>query len=771
MRQILITLLSVFFVSVQAQRYISLLDGKFVDSIDNDFCTRDIQYQDDGILITYNFKYVLAVDDPIYPNRTIFTIEGFGQNSIQGEPSFPKRTDSFSIPDGKTADLVVKETEYIEMPLKISPSRPCLSGNSDENYSKENVPMIVPYKGFYPTSIVSLIRKQEYRGSDILQLGVQPIQYHYERGITRFYSKIAYKVQFKDSPKKNKKSVISKNDPMLRNMTILPKASFFRDSKSILSNTEVKKDYLIITVPQYLEAVNRFAKWKRHMGFNVIVSSNISWTSDQVQSEVSSKYSSCDNLYYLLIVGSHSQIAGKRINPGKTPELYSDYYYGCMGGPDDMISDVYVGRLPVRSLSEANNIVSKIIDYERNPVTDEDFYKTGINCARFYCGSNGYESRRYVQTAERVRNYLTSKEKNIQRIYYADTTANPTHWSNYSYYYGTGDPLPSDLLRPTFAWDGSTSDIIDGINDGSFYCLYKGHGYVNEWVSPNFNLTNVGQLNNGNKYPIVFSICCESGWHFSNVSRCLADSFLIKPNGGAVGVFASIFDNNSGPNDVLAEGMFQAIWPTPGLLQSFGMSGYVGDSQDPVYNLGAILYQGFNRVDEFYLSHDIEYQYDDCQIAREYFHCFGDPSMEIRTETPDSFANVNIVRESNQIIVNLGGNTGRIVFYDESAGIVEAYEGNSAVYYGDGTSTIVCISAHNKIPYINVPTEYDIQNETITGNNTYSADKIRIGSNVTTSKPVGPVFFNSGTTNINGVTVEINGETTVNTGAVLNVNN
>jgi hypothetical protein len=253
--------------------------------------------------------------------------------------------------------------------------------------------------------------------------------------------------------------------------------------------------------------------------------------------------------------------------------------------------------------------------------------------------------------------------------------------------------------------------------------------------------------------------------------RCFADKILTKWNSGAVAVFASIHDNNTGPNDVLAEGMFQAIWPDPGLLQSFGNPNYNGQTSQPVYELGAILKEGISRVDEFYQGYDNQYHYNDCKIAREYYQCFGDPSMEIRTEVPSSFTNVSITRESDKISVNLGGNTGRIVFYDKTTNAVTAYQGSSAVFDGDGASTIVCIYAHNKIPYIDVPTECDIQNETITGNNTYSADKIKIGSNVTTSIPVGPVVFNSGTTNINGVTVEFHGETTVNLGAVLNVNN
>jgi hypothetical protein len=679
--------------------------------------------------------------------------------------------DSFTVPEGKIAQFSIEESKYIELPIKVSPARPSIPEKSDEEFSKENVLDIVPYSDYYPVDVLHQIKNKEYRGTTISQCCITPIQYNYEKGIARLYSKIAYKVRFLHDNNSGKKSVmkISSDDYFLRNTTIMPKPVSEKSMAKTYSNDEVTKDYLIITIPNYLDAVNRFAEWKRHLGFNVIISTQNSWTS----ADVLAKVSNYNNLSYLLIVGSHSQIQGKRINPGQTPELYSDFYYGCTGGYGNMNQDISVGRLPVTSLEEADSCVNKIIAYEKNPTTDVDFYESGVNCANFMALPDSSESQRYTQTAERIREYLKAKGDTIKRVYYTNPSAYPYYWTKNAYYYGTGDTIPADLRKTSFMWDGSATDIRNGINNGAFYVLYRGHGYVNEWACPNFKLSDIGQLNNYDKYPVVFSICCESGRYSNFGTRCLADKFLTKSNGGAVAVFASIHDNNTGPNDVLAEGMFQAIWPNPGLLQSFGMSNYSGQSSQPVYELGAILKQGISRVDEFYVDYDpqTQIQYNDCKDAREYYHCFGDPSMEIRTAAPSSFTNVSIIRESDKITVNLGGNTGRIVFYNKTTNAVTAYQGSSAVFNCDGTSTIVCIYAHNKIPYINEPTEYDIQNQTITGNNTYSADKVKIGSNVTTSIPIGPVVFNSGTTNINGVTVEFHGETTVNSGAVLNVNN
>ena len=64
-----------------------------------------------------------------------------------------------------------------------------------------------------------------------------------------------------------------------------------------------------------------------------------------------------------------------------------------------------------------------------------------------------------------------------------------------------------------------------------------------------------------------------------------------------------------------------------------------------------------------------------------------------------------------------------------------------------------------------------IQNETISETSTYHADQIKVGSNVTSLKPTGPVIITGGKTTLIGETVELNGETTINLGASLEIKN
>lgn len=96
--------------------------------------------------------------------------------------------------------------------------------------------------------------------------------------------------------------------------------------------------------------------------------------------------------------------------------------------------------------------------------------------------------------------------------------------------------------------------------------------------------------------------------------------------------------------------------------------------------------------------------------------------------------------------------------------------GNSVTYAND-SNIQVCISAHNKIPYVKEAGCLYIQDETISSTTTYHADQIKVGSNVTALMPTGPVVVTNGKTTLIGDTVELNGETTIELGAELKIKN
>lgn len=86
-------------------------------------------------------------------------------------------------------------------------------------------------------------------------------------------------------------------------------------------------------------------------------------------------------------------------------------------------------------------------------------------------------------------------------------------------------------------------------------------------------------------------------------------------------------------------------------------------------------------------------------------------------------------------------------------------------------NTKVCISAHNKIPLIcnyNNGSLY-IQKDNIKNNREYRANKVILGSEVTSQHDTGSINIIFGKTTIYATEVELYGETIVGTGAELEI--
>lgn len=151
------------------------------------------------------------------------------------------------------------------------------------------------------------------------------------------------------------------------------------------------------------------------------------------------------------------------------------------------------------------------------------------------------------------------------------------------------------------------------------------------------------------------------------------------------------------------------------------------------------------------------------------FHCFGDPAMEIYTGKPTIFHDVSfsITNGVAHITVPEGG---KITFYNSVTGNINAYDG-SYIQYPYNSNLKITITGHNKIPFVIETGTIFIQNDTITDDISYEAPTIKVGSNVTTTKPNGEVIISSGVTRLKGNNVELSSGTTIEIGAHLEINN
>lgn len=726
---------------------------------------RIVENIEDGVITTYVFHSLLKQRNPLDNSTFYLKIPGFGLNTEEFTPAFPMRRDSYVVPENMTCSVFVVDSSYVEIPMALAPATPPqIISNSIQD--KNEVCQIKAYEGFYPQQITSS-SMEKYGNSPIMNVQLCPVQYNYNNKTVRIYKKITYKIHFIGYDKK----VVSKNlggkyDAFINNTCINAVRDNLIKSTSTDSSIETRNDYLIISTSKYKDAVFAFAKWKGMLGFNTHIELRDSgqWTSTLIKNTIDGYRTDYEDLSYVLLIGDHEDVPAKTTS---TPGVVSDFYY--VNTLYD-ISSIGLGRLSVSTPEEASVVVGKIIAYEKSPVPDQDFYSNVLDCAYFQDRSNpiesephtGYAQRRFAQTAEDIRNHLLLQGKEVERVYYCHSNSDPKYWNNGLY--SNGEEIPVELQKPNFMWNGHAIDILMAINSGTFCVVHNDHGGPDQWRDPALDKKYISHLENGNKTPVVFSINCESGKF--NDPACFAETFLRWNQGGCVAIYAFSGDGYSGYNDALILGMIDAIWPTPPLIPTFpGKISHATTTPTPVYTLSQILKQGLKRMDETWY----ESTNNTRKLIYERFHCFGDPSMKIYTEAPTAFSDALVTRDDGHIYVYTGGINATISFYDTETGNVVSYMGSNAVFSGNIETISVCISSHNKIPYIDeCPLTY-IQNLEIGESACYENVEIRVGSNVTSTELEGPVIFESGTTTLRAKSVLLKGVTEVQQGAGLEI--
>lgn len=373
---------------------------------------------------------------------------------------------------------------------------------------------------------------------------------------------------------------------------------------------------------------------------------------------------------------------------------------------------------PVRNVDEVRTIVGKSINYEANPVTTPSFYSHAAHFAYFEDDDgrrpDGVEDARYTKTAEDIRNYMVEeKSMTVNRLYKAVLNnpldppmyqrTNPECWSKE---YSNGDSIPAFLRAENgFAWSANADSIVNAINDGRLYFLYRGHGWPEGFclISPDslrFGNKYVQELNNYRHMPLMFNITCDTGKH--DRDDCFTRNLLAKENGGTMAVFAQTNTGYSGFNDKLTSLMFNAIWPNPSFeLDKYPILPYISQYAQslPMYRLGEILDFGINGME----TTDMSDTSTDLYIKR-VTHCFADPSISFTTAVPAAFGDITVTNNGNTVTVDIGNEPAYISFHDPMTSESHRFYGTEASYSAYDAESLkyvdITVSGHNKIPYV-----------------------------------------------------------------------
>lgn len=439
------------------------------------------------------------------------------------------------------------------------------------------------------------------------------------------------------------------------------------------SRSEEGVDYLILTDSAFYTAgdpnnpLNRLAAWKRQKGLTtrIVDVANIPGgnTAANIVSYLKGAY---EKWYpvptYVLLVGDAEFVptnyqtdhpTAHRTTTNTKTKIGTDLYYATLDGTD-YFPDLFLGRLSVDTVGELTDVVDKIIDYEKTPPANANFYEdNGLVClfedvdpANVPNVGDRGEGRedntfRIVEFAESVFGHLDGPDYDPERIY--DQSGNfgqgPLRYEN-------GANIPANLTTAGgFAWNGATADITTAINNGNFLVTFNGHGGRTNWARPAFNSGNATALTNGAETPVVFSMACQTGW-FDNETdhdtdpttagiqgtgandESFAEAFLRHGTGGAVALIGAT-RNSWHPNDFMMLGLYKALWPDFNPAPPFGPGQLPDVETGPLYRIGQVHTFGKVYMANYY-SHDI-YR----QGTFELYQLFGEPEMGVWTEAPE----------------------------------------------------------------------------------------------------------------------------------------
>ena len=403
------------------------------------------------------------------------------------------------------------------------------------------------------------------------------------------------------------------------------------------------EEFIIFTHPNFQAAAERLRDWKRSKGIwtSVILCGTGSDTNfrsnNSIVAEIHRRYN--ENYLrpsYVLLFGDAEFIAPFYING-----IGTDWPYAVLGNPQtDRIPDFAVGRISVDTAEQANTVVSKIIQYEKEPPRLESFYEKAAIAAQFQCcrtgaSESGVEERTFVEVSEFARNVMSSAGKTVDRLYIATGNQIPAR-----YYDGT--PLPSALRYVNgFSWNANYTDIQNTWNEGRFLIMHRDHGGVNGWSDPRFTVGNIPNLRNGALLPVVFSVNCASGFWDNETADSItrtnygtsasgvyfAEQLLRKADGGAVGLLCDTRNSPSWENSVLTQGFFDAIWSSAvGTFGSNVSQRRLGD----ILNHGKLYLMSKSGMGAFGSIIG-----ESASVAQLYlWHCLGDPTLELWTSNP-----------------------------------------------------------------------------------------------------------------------------------------
>ncbi len=284
------------------------------------------------------------------------------------------------------------------------------------------------------------------------------------------------------------------------------------------------------------------------------------------------------------------------------------------GGDNDIVMDMAIGRIPARSLADAEAYVDKLIKYETAPtfgawrntvvmVADDELYTGGV--------PNGETV--HIRDTEILSNNFTPSYIDIKKVYLTE-------------YAAVQSASVSGVKKPT-----ATEALLRLMNSGSLLVNYTGHGNPTVWAHERLLelSSDFDQIQNGDRQAIWIAATCTFGKFDMPDRQSFAELLTLAPKRGAIAILATTRDVFSNSNAALNQAYYDELFL---------------DNQTSQY-LGTAMIKARARTRS--------------QINDEKFHLYGDPSMRLaiprysaQLVTPDTIKALALTKVKGAVTLN-----------------------------------------------------------------------------------------------------------------------
>lgn len=569
------------------------------------------------------------LDDQTLPFKEV-GISGAGFVSESGKPLLPSFGRFVQIPPGCDYKVSTRKSKPVKIEdILVTPAQEQATDQADETGVFEYDTEAYGEDALYPADVVQIGEPQNLDDYKVLAIHVRPLQYSPGKRQLVGYSNI--KVTIKLTAKEVDEEEMEEfplMDPSVNregygNLVLNPRRRIAeRIPVNRIPGPIVIKprgpEFLIIYDDKLKGAAQLLADWKKRKG---LITETVSIATVGNSVAKIKKYIRVrrrfflSRLRYVLLLGDVAAIASEE-RAGNT----TDHYYFTKKDPahasDCVLPSVSGGRIPVSSLDDANAVVKQIIDYERTPPCDPDYYRRMTFAAYFQDDGpqDGRANRAYMKTMEGIREHMTSIGFAVERVYVSNNP-NPQQYKD-------GTAVPAEVRNAIVDGDDATDMLISETSEGQLVVGHRDHGGETGWVHPRFRKEHLQSILS--PYPSIFySINCRTGRFDYNPSDSFAED-IMELKGGAPSLVAPTEYSGTWRNDSLMKAMFDAMWP--GIIAGF-----------PGTNASyAIKHNRLGDILNYAKSYLLVAHGTNAGVKGhfEMYHVVGDPTLQLWAEEP-----------------------------------------------------------------------------------------------------------------------------------------